>query len=406
MAVRFADRMGKIEGSAIRELLKLTSRPEVISFAGGMPAPELFPVEEMKKVSVAVLEEQGRVALQYTSTEGYLPLRQKIADRMNKTLKTNVGPDDILITSGSQQGLDFSGKTFIDKGDVILCESPSYMGALNAMKAYEPEFIEINTDNDGMIMEDLEKVLASNDKVKMIYVIPDFQNPSGRTWPLERRLKFMEIINKYEIPVVEDNPYGELRFDGESLPSLKSLDTKGLVIYLGTFSKIFCPGYRIGWTCASPQILGKFNICKQGADLQASTISQMEVNKFMDIYDLDEHVEKIKACYVKRRDIMLKTMKEEFPDCVEFTYPQGGLFTWVTFPEGINAGEMAKKCLEKNVAYVPGESFYPNGGVYNTCRLNYSNMPEEKIIEGIKRMGEVLREELAKNDEGELATNK
>lgn len=395
MAVRFANRMGKVEGSAIRELLKLTARPEVISFAGGMPAPELFPVEEMKKVSVAVLEEQGRVALQYTTTEGYLPLRQKIADRMNKTLKTNVGPDDILMTSGSQQGLDFSGKVFIDKDDVILCESPSYMGALNAMKAYEPQFIEIETDNDGMKMEDLERVLSSNDKVKLIYVIPDFQNPSGRTWPLERRLKFMEIINKYEIPVVEDNPYGELRFDGESLPSLKSLDTKGLVIYLGTFSKIFCPGYRLGWTCAAPKILEKFNICKQGADLQASTISQMEVNKFMEMYDLDAHVEKIKACYVKRRDLMIKTMEEEFPESVEFTRPQGGLFTWVTLPEGIDAGVMAKKCLEKNVAYVPGASFYPNGGVVNTCRLNYSNMPEDKIVEGIKRMGEVLRSELS-----------
>ena len=406
MAVKFAERMGKVEGSAIRELLKLTARPEVISFAGGMPAPELFPVEEMKKVSVAVLEEQGKIALQYTTTEGYLPLREKIAERMNKTLKTNVGPDDILITSGSQQGLDFSGKTFIDKGDVVLCESPSYMGALNAMKAYEPEFIEIDTDNDGMIMEDLERVLASNDKVKMIYVIPDFQNPSGRTWPLERRLKFMEIINKYEIPVVEDNPYGELRFDGETLPSLKSLDTKGLVIYLGTFSKIFCPGYRLGWTCAAPKILEKFNICKQGADLQASTIGQMEVNKFMDMYDLDEHVNKIKACYVKRRDVMLKAMEEEFPEGVEFTRPQGGLFTWVTLPENIDAGEMAKKCLQKNVAYVPGASFYPNGGVYNTCRLNYSNMPEDKIIEGIKRMGEVLREELSNNDNGELAPNK
>ncbi|WP_455537695.1 aminotransferase-like domain-containing protein [Terrisporobacter sp.] len=405
MAVRFAERMGKVEGSAIRELLKLTARPEVISFAGGMPAPELFPVEEMKKVSVAVLEEQGKVALQYTTTEGYLPLREKIADRMNKTLKTNVGPDDILMTSGSQQGLDFSGKVFLDRGDVVLCESPSYMGALNAMKAYEPEFIEINTDNDGMIMEDLEKVLASNNKVKLIYVIPDFQNPSGRTWPLERRLKFMEIINKYEIPVVEDNPYGELRFDGETLPSLKSLDTKGLVIYLGTFSKIFCPGYRLGWTCATPKILEKFNICKQGADLQASTISQMEVNKFMDMYDLDKHVEKIKECYVKRRDVMLKAMEDEFPDCVEFTHPQGGLFTWVKFPEGIDAGEMAKKCLEKNVAYVPGASFYPNGGVYNTCRLNYSNMPEDKIKEGIKRMGEVLREELAEHGNKGLATN-
>ena len=402
MAVRFADRMGKIEGSAIRELLKLTAKPEIISFAGGAPAPELFPIEEMKKVSVAVLEEQGKVALQYATTEGYLPLREKIAERMNRISNTNVGPDDILITSGSQQGLDFSGKTFIDKGDVILCESPSYLGALNAMKAYEPEFIEINTDNDGMIMEDLEKVLASNDRVKMIYVIPDFQNPSGRTWPLERRIKFMEIINKYEIPVVEDNPYGELRFDGEALPSLKSLDTKGLVIYLGTFSKIFCPGYRIGWACAAPKILEKFNICKQGADLQASTIAQMEINKFMEMYDLDEHVEKIKGCYVKRRDAMLKAMKEEFPESVEFTHPQGGLFTWVTFPETIDAGEIAKKCLEQNVAYVPGASFYPNGGVFNTCRLNYSNMPEDKIVEGIKRIGKVLKEELAKT---EVATN-
>ena len=402
MAVRFADRMSKIEGSAIRELLKITAKPEIISFAGGMPAPELFPIEEMKKVSVAVLEEQGKMALQYTSTEGYLPLREKIAARMNNVLHTNIGPNDILITSGSQQGLDFSGKAFLDKGDVVLCESPSYMGALNAMKAYEPQFIEIETDNDGMRMEDLERVLESNDKVKIIYVIPDFQNPSGRTWSLERRTKFMEIINKYEIPVIEDNPYGELRFDGEVLPTLKSLDTKGLVIYLGTFSKIFCPGYRIGWACAEPKILEKFNICKQGADLQASTIAQMEINKFMEMYDLDEHVEKIKECYVKRRDVMLKAMKEEFPESVEFTYPQGGLFTWVTFPESIDTGEMANKCLEQNVAYVPGASFYPNGGVFNTCRLNYSNMPEDKIVEGIKRMGKVLREELGKT---EVATN-
>ena len=223
---------------------------------------------------------------------------------------------------------------------------------------------------------------------------------------MERRKKFMEIINKYEIPVVEDNPYGELRFDGETLPSLKSLDTKGLVIYLGTFSKIFCPGYRLGWTCASPEILTKFNICKQGADLQASTIGQMEVNKFIEMYDLDAHVAKIRACYAKRRDVMLKAMEDEFPDCVQFTHPQGGLFTWVTLPEGIDAGEMAKRCLEKNVAYVPGASFYPNGGVYNTCRLNYSNMSEDRIKEGIKRMGEVLREELKEHESANLATNK
>ena len=345
MAVKFARRLDNLEGSAIRELLKLTARPEVISFAGGMPAPELFPVEEMKKISVQVLEEQGKVALQYTTTEGYKPLREKIAERMNRKLKTNVGPDDILITSGSQQGLDFSGKVFLDEGDIVLCESPSYMGALNAFKSYQPKFIEIPTDDNGMIMEELEKVLEENDRVKMIYVIPDFQNPSGRTWPMERREKFMEIINKYEIPVIEDNPYGELRFEGEFLPSLKAMDTKGLVIFLGTFSKIFCPGYRLGWTCAAPEILNKYNICKQGADLQASTISQMEVNKFIEEYDLDAHVENIKACYVKRRDLMLKTMEEEFPACVKFTHPQGGLFTWVVLPENVKAAEMATKCL-------------------------------------------------------------
>ena len=395
--VKYAKRMMVEGGSEISDILALTAKPEVISFAGGLPAPELFPVEDMERMANEVLEEVGRVALQYSSAQGFPKFRQQIADRMNDKQKTNVKADDILITSGSQQGLDFAGKVFIDEGDVILCESPSYMGALNAMKAYQPKFIEISTDNDGMIMEELEKVLATTDRVKMIYVIPDFQNPSGRTWPMERRLKFMEIINKYEIPVIEDNPYGELRFDGEFLPSLKSLDTKGLVIFLGTFSKIFCPGYRLGWTCAAPEILNKFNICKQGADLQASTISQMEVNKFMDMFDLDAHVEKIKACYRKRRDVMMKAMEEEFPDSVEFTHPQGGLFTWVILPEGINAGEMAKKCLEKDVAYVPGESFYPNGGVYNTCRLNYSNMPEDKIVEGIKRMAEVIKEELAEH---------
>ena len=399
MSIKFAERMGKVEGSAIRELLKLTARPEVISFAGGMPAPELFPVEEMKKVSVAVLEEQGRVALQYTTTEGYLPLREKIAQRMNKTLKTSVSPDDILITSGSQQGLDFSGKTFIDKGDVILCESPSYMGALNAMKAYEPEFIEINTDNDGMIMEDLERVLASNDKVKLIYVIPDFQNPTGITWSLERRKKFMDVINNYEIPVIEDNPYGELRYEGEFLPALKSFDTKGLVIYLGTFSKIFCPGYRLGWTCASKDILSKFITCKENSDLQTSTIGQRELSKYIDEYDLDAHVEKIKVTYKKRRDLMLDCMEKEFPKGVSFTHPKGGLFTWVKLPEGLNAQELMEKCVENNVAYVPGGFFFPGGNKENYFRLNYSSCKEDKIIEGIKRLGKVLNEVVCKTVE-------
>lgn len=392
MAIKYAKRMGSLKASEIRELLKLTEKPEIISFAGGLPAPELFPVEEMKAVSLKVLEEDGRAAMQYAATEGFAPLRKQIAERMNAKYNTKVAAEDIAITSGSQQGLDFSGKIFLDEGDVVLCESPSYMGALNAFKAYGPKFIEVPTDENGMIMEELEKVLETTENVKMIYVIPDFQNPTGRTWPMERRTKFMELINKFEIPVIEDNPYGELRFEGEILPSLKSMDEKGLVIFLGSFSKIFCPGYRIGWVCAEPELLNKYITIKQGADLQASTITQREVSKFIDMYDLDAHVEKIKAVYKVRRDLMINTMKETFPAEAKYTYPEGGLFTWVELPEGMDAKEIMVKCLEQNVAYVPGGSFFPNGGKENTFRLNYSNMPDEKIVDGIARLGKVLKE--------------
>lgn len=391
MAIRFAKRMEGLKGSEIRELLKLTEKPEVISFAGGLPAPELFPVEEMKDISRIVLEESGTQALQYSTTEGFQPLREQIARRMNSKNKTNVTKDDILIINGSQQGLDFSGKIFLDEGDVVLCESPSYLGAINAFKSYSPKFIEVPTDKNGMIMEALEKILEDTESVKMIYVVPDFQNPTGRTWPLERRKKFMEIISKYEIPVIEDNPYGELRFEGESLPSLKSMDKKGLVIFLGTFSKIFCPGYRLGWTCASQNILKKFIFVKQGADLQASSISQREVSRFIDLYSLDNHVKKIKEVYARRRDLMLETMQEEFPEGIEYTHPDGGLFTWVELPKHLDTRVILKDCLENNVAYVPGGSFFPNGGNENCFRLNYSNMPDDRIVEGIKRIGLVLR---------------
>ena len=393
MAIRFAERTNNMEGSAIRELLKLTQRPEVISFAGGMPAPELFPVDAMIDVSRQVLEENGRVAMQYTTTEGYAPLREHLAKRMNDKLNTNVVADDLLITNGSQQCLDFIGKIFLDKDDIVLCESPSYLGAINAFNAYQPKFIDVPTDENGMIMEELEKILEENDRVKFIYVIPDFQNPSGRTWPLERRKKFMEIVNKYEIPVAEDNPYGELRYEGEYLPSLKSMDTKGLVMFLGTLSKVLSPGYRIGWVAASPEILAKFNVIKQAADLQASTISQMEMAKFFDVYDVDAHVEKLREVYGHRRTVMLDAMKEHFPEGVTYTYPNGGLFTWVILPEGIDASVLQKeKALPHNVAFVPGEPFFPNGGHANTFRMNYSNMPDDKIKEGIRLLGLAIKE--------------
>lgn len=390
MQVKFAKRIDNMKGSEIREAIKLTLKPGMISFAGGLPAPEMFPVAEMKDAANHVLEEAGAVAMQYATTEGYDPLREKIAVRMKEKYDIHTVPEQILITNGSQQGLDFSGKLFLDEGDVVLFESPSYMGAFNAFKAYQPRFMEVPTDEEGMIPDALEKILQTTERVKMIYVIPDFQNPTGRTWSLERRKAFMEIINRYNIPVIEDNPYGELRYEGEAVPSLKSMDEKGLVIFLGSFSKILAPGYRIGWICAAPEILQKYIFIKQGADLQPSTVSQMEISRFMELYDLDAHVERIRKLYGSRRKLMLDTMKETFPAQVKYTNPKGGLFTWVELPENMDAREVLMKCVEKNVAYIPGGAFYPEGEKENTFRLNFSNMPEDKIVEGIRRIGEVL----------------
>ncbi len=393
MALKFAERMDGIKASEIRELLKLTARPEIISFAGGLPAPELFPVEEMKGISVKVLETMGQESLQYSTTEGYLPLREKIAVRMKKS-GISAEADHILITSGSQQGLDFSGKVFLNPGDIVFCESPSYLGALNAFKAYQCQFIEVPTDDLGMDMDALEKAVQQNPRGRMIYVIPDFQNPTGRTWSLERRKQLVELANKYNLPIIEDNPYGELRFEGEFLPSIKSLDTENRVVFLGTFSKTFCPGLRIGWVHASEEVLNKFIMVKQGADLQSNSMSQRELNLFLETYDLDLHIERIRQVYHRRRDLMLSTMEKEFPKSVKYTVPEGGLFTWCVMPKHLNARDIMEKALEKKVAFVPGGSFFPNGGNENTWRMNYSNMPDDKIVEGVKRLGEVLRKEL------------
>lgn len=393
MEFNFAKRMDNIKASEIRELLKLTQQPQIISFAGGLPAPESFPIDEFKKVGQIVMEEQGAQALQYGPTEGYKPLREQILKRMAK-VHVNMDADQLLITNGSQQGLEFTAKIFINPGDVIVCESPTYLGAINAFRGYEPTFKEVGMDDDGMKMDELEDVLKNTENVKFIYVIPDFQNPSGKTWTMERREKLIELANKYDVVILEDNPYGELRFEGEIQPAVKSLDTEGRVIFLGTFSKILCPGLRLGWVAAEKPILDKFNMIKQGADLQASTISQMEVAKFLELYSIEDHIANIIELYRGRRNLMMDTMKAEFPEGVKYTYPEGGLFTWVVLPEHMNARELAQEALAQDVAYVPGGAFYPNGGNENTFRLNYSNMNEEKIVEGIKRLGKVLRDNM------------
>lgn len=391
MQLKFAKRMENIKASEIRELLKLTQKPEIISFAGGLPAAELFPVEEMIHISKEVIEKHGSKALQYGPTEGYQPLREAIAKRMEK-VSVHITANDVLVTSGSQQGLDFAAKIFIDPGDVIIVEKPSYLGAINAFKAYEPKFIDIELEDDGMNMEELEGILENTENIKYIYVIPDFQNPSGKTWSLEKRKKLVELANKYDIIIIEDNPYGELRFEGELLPAIKHFDTEGRVVFFGTFSKIFCPGLRLGWVAASPEILNKFILVKQGADLQSSTISQIEVATFLENYDIEEHIEKIKETYLRRRNLMLKVMDDEFPKGVKYTRPQGGLFTWVELPDYINTRDLAVKALEKNVAFVPGGSFFANGGNEHCMRLNYSAMGDERIVEGMKRLAQVIKE--------------
>lgn len=391
MELHFAKRMSYIKASEIREILKVTEQDDVISFAGGLPAPELFPIEEINEINQIVLKEAGTKALQYTTTEGYAPLREWISKRMNERLGTSFDKDNILITHGSQQGLDLSGKVFLDEGDIVLCESPTYLAAISAFKAYGCSFIEIPTDLYGMDMEALEDVLRKTKNIKLIYVIPTFQNPTGKTWNLERRKRLAELSAQYGFAVVEDNPYGELRFEGETLPSVKSFDTVGNILCTGSFSKIFCPGFRIGWIAGDKDIIRKYVLVKQGTDLQCNTIAQMTIAEYLKRYDIDEHIKKIVEVYRKRRNVAVKCIERYFPDNIKFTHPEGGLFTWIELPEGVSARKILEICLKRKIAFVPGGSFFPNENKENTFRINYSNMPEERIETGLQILGEVVK---------------
>lgn len=386
----YARRLSQLQVSEIREILKLTAQPQIISFAGGLPAPELFPVKEIIEACVSVLKEDGPAALQYSTTEGYAPLRAWIAARLNKMRGTSFHADNILITSGSQQALDLTGKVFLDEGDVVLCESPTYLAAISAFRAYGCRFKEVRTDDDGMLPEALEEALMTTKNVKLIYAIPDFQNPTGRTWSAQRRRRLYELAERHNVVVIEDDPYGELRFEGERLPSVKSFDASGRVFLLGTFSKIFCPGYRIGWIAGDRDVIAKYVLVKQGVDLQSNTLAQREIMRYLELFDIDAHIETIKSAYRRRRDVAVRTMAREFPAEITFTRPQGGLFAWATLPERIDAHRLLTKSLEQNVAFVPGGAFFPNGGHENTLRINYSNMPEERIEEGLTRLGRVI----------------
>lgn len=390
MQFKFAKRAATLKASEIRELLKLTEKPEIISFAGGLPAPELFPIDKITEIVQDILQNDAKAALQYSATEGFVLLREIIANQRMILANVKTTPDNVLITAGSQQGIDFSARLFLEDGDYVICEDPSYLGAINVFNTYHAKYLPIPMDEEGMIIEELEKTLQAYPQAKLIYTIPDFQNPTGRTMSVARRKRLAELAAQYQIAVIEDNPYAELNFEGNRLPAIQSFDKEGWVIYLGSFSKTFCPGYRIGWICAEDVVLNKFVMLKQVADLQCSSIAQREVAYFMQRYNLDEHVASIIAVYKKRRDLMLAGIAKHFPAGVKYTLPAGGLFTWVELKPGINAAELLIEALKENVAFVPGAPFFANGGNHNFLRLNYSNMPEERIVEGIERLGKVL----------------
>jgi 2-aminoadipate transaminase len=392
--IKYADRMQLLRASDIREILKVTAHPEVISFAGGLPAPELFPVDELREISDRVLREEGRKVLQYSTSEGDAELRTIIAERMRRKLGTRTDPDEVLITCGSQQGLDLAGKLLLDEGDVVLCESPTYLAAIQAFRAYQASFVGVATDDDGMLPDDLERCLAENKRCKLIYVVPDFQNPSGRCWSLVRRRRLLDLARRYDVPIVEDSPYAELRFAGEPVPPIKALDDDDRVIYLGTCSKIFCPGIRIGWVVATPPVRGKLVLAKQGVDLHTSSLSQRLLAVYLRDYDAEDRIVRICDTYRERRDVMVERLEVEMPPDVSFTRPDGGLFLWATLQPELNARELLERSIERRVAFVPGGSFFPDGGHENTMRLNYSNMPPERIVEGVRRLAEVVREVL------------
>lgn len=396
---RYAQRTQRMSSSAIRELLKLTEHPGIISFGGGLPAPEVFPVDQIAEATTRVLRDMGATALQYGTTEGYMPLREMIA-RHTARFGLDITPDNIMITSGSQQALDLLGKVFINRGDRILVEAPTYLGALQAWNAYGAEYVPVASDADGMMTDALEEALRAGPK--FIYVLPNFQNPTGTTLALERRRTLIHLAEQYGVPVVEDDPYGQLRFEGEHLPALVVLDGcgrrngdfcyRGNIIYLSTFSKILAPGLRLAWVVAPPDVIRKLVQAKQGADLHTATFNQIVAYEVARGGFLDEHVHHIRRVYRERRDAMLEAMEQYFPPGVEWTRPQGGLFLWGTLPAPLDSGVVLQSAIKQKVAFVPGAPFFPCGGGENTMRLNFSYCTPDIIREGIARLGHVLAE--------------
>ena len=393
----FSGRIVEMRRSEIRELLKLTQKPEIISFAGGLPCPEAFPIDVVKEITIDVLDEKGSVALQYGTTEGLAPLRKELAKRMNK-LGVKCTHENILVTHGCQQALDLIAKIFLDAHDLVVCSLPSYLGGIGAFGAFQADFIGIPLEADGMNLDVLEGKLKElrkeGKRPKFIYVLPTFHNPAGVTMPAENRKRMIEILKEYDVLALEDDPYGELRYEGDHIDPLMAYDNEdGHVIYLGTFSKILAPGLRLGWAVAPKEILDSLVTAKQSTDLCTSTFSQYIAYEYLHRGLVNSHIEKIKKVYGAKRNIMLEAMETYFPEEVEWVRPDGGMFTWATVP-GVDTKEMVIKAIEQKVAYVHGAAFRFDGGGRDSMRLNFSYPTEEEVEEGIKRLGRVLKEEM------------
>lgn len=394
----FAARTQQMKRSTVREILKLTAKPEVISFAGGLPAPELFPVERIREATDTVLAERGQEMLQYSTTEGMPELRALVARRLSAGV-FQIHPDNILITSGSQQAVDMLARIFLDEGDRVIVENPTYVGMMTSWRPFNLQFSAIPTDDNGMIVDELEPLLRDNPK--LMYAIPTFQNPQGTTLSRERRAKLAKILVERSLPFVEDDPYGELRYSGDPVPTVLQMEAEyrgattldGNVIYCGTFSKVLTPGLRIGWVAAALPVIDKLVQVKQATDLHTSTFNQfVSYEVARDQAFLEEHITRLRDVYRQRRDLMLQTMDAHFPQEVTWTRPEGGLFLMVTMPETLNARAVLKQALARDVAFVPCDDFFIGDTGHNAFRLNYSNARPERIVEGITRLGAVLKD--------------
>lgn len=392
MNYNFANRVMGLQPSAIREILKFTSQPGVISFAAGNPAPDAFPAKEIEEISARIFKERPIDALQYSITEGYPALKATVKKFMSERFDSFKAHDEIIITAGAQQVMNLATMSLCNEGDCIICENPSFIGSLNAFRAFNVNLCGVPVEDDGMDLNALEEALKTQKNAKFIYIIPNFQNPSGIVTSLEKRKAIYELAKKYSVLILEDNPYGETRFEGENIPNIKSFDTDGIVIYAGTFSKIISPGMRVGYAIAAPEILAKMTVCKQVADVHTNIYSQIVIDEFMNNYDYDGHVNKIRDIYRKKSKIMMDILDEKCSDYVKYQKIQGGLFIWCKLPENVDMNAFCTTAVKNKVAVVPGSAFLPDESQISHCfRLNFSTPTDKQLCDGMEILADTLR---------------